>query len=439
MEIDAQTKSRAIFERARKVIPGSRPFTRAGMFGHYAPSASAPGFPIYFSRAEGSRFWDVDGNEYIDYMCAYGPMVLGYNHPAVVEAVREQNARSNTVSLASPLMVDLAEALVARIPMAEWVCFSKNGGDATDQAVMLARRATGRKKIVKIDGGYHGVAGWMQSPGAPGTTEEDHANVVEVAWNDFDALEQAVARNAGDVAGFISSPWHAPIVVDNALPAEGYWQRVEALCRREGIVLILDDVRAGFRAHLGGSNEYFGFRPDLICLGKALGGGEPIAALVGSDALRDAASSVFRTGSHFYNASPMAAALATLSELERVDGPARMIERGAKLGEGMRKSAARYGFDLRVTGLSSMPFFRIANEDSPVLAKGLAALHGGLHAEWTSECVKRGVFLTSYHNHFLSTAHTDEDLERTWQVVDAAFEALAARHATAGSPRVDRS
>ena len=142
-------RSKQLFERAKKVIP-------RGIYGHYGPSASFPGNPQYFERAEGSRFWDVDGNEFIDYMCAYGPMILGYNHPAVDEAARKQYAKGNTVSLAAPVMVELAETLVDRVSIAEWAYFSKNGADPTNLSTMVARAATGRKKIIMFESHYHG-------------------------------------------------------------------------------------------------------------------------------------------------------------------------------------------------------------------------------------------------------------------------------------------
>jgi glutamate-1-semialdehyde 2,1-aminomutase len=425
-----QTKSQELFERAKRVVPGAMLAGSVvcpdGMYGHYSPNAMAPGYPIYFSRAQGARFWDLDGNEYVDYMCAYGPMILGYKNPVIEEAIRKQNEKSNTVTLAAPLMVDLAEYLVDLVPIADWAFFSKNGGDPTNQSVMVARAATGRKKIVTVAGGYHGVNAWMQDPGSPGTTEEDTQSILRVEWNDVEGLEKVVAENSGEIAAFMSSPWHHPVFMDNELPAPGYWESVEKICRREGIVLIVDDVRAGFRAHMGGSCEYFGFKPDLICFGKALGSGEPIAALVGTDAMRDAVRSVFYTGTQYFNSSPMAASLATLQELQRVDGPKMMIETGKKVADGMVEVAKGHGFDLKVSGMPSMPYLRLTDEDCPVWTQGLDVMHTGLHATWISECTRRGAFFSSFHNHFISTAHSQEDLQRTWDIVDDAFKAVKA-------------
>ena len=428
MKVYDQKKSREWLERARKVIPGSPFCPEGGVYGHYSVSVPAHGNPVYFTRSEGSRFWDVDGNEYVDYVCAYGPMILGYNHPAVDEAARRQYATGNTVSLSAPVMVELAEELVDMVSIADWAFFAKNGADPTNLSVMVARAATGRKKVIVFQGFYHGSAAWMQAAGSAGTIEEDTQHVIQVTWNDYAQIERTVEENEGGIACLISSPYHHPIVVDNEMPAEGFWQKVEALCRKKGIVLIVDDVRAGFRADLAGSHEYFGFKPDLVCFGKALANGYPISALVGTDALRDAMTSVFFTGTQFFNAAPMAAALATLREMKKIDAPKIMLEMGRKIMDGLVGVAKDYGYDLRVSGLASMPFLRITNQDPPALTRGPAALHTGLHADWISECVQRGAYFLDYHNHFISTAHNEADAQRTWDIAEDAFKAVKKKY-----------
>ena len=279
-----------------------------------------------------------------------------------------------------------------------------------------ARAATGRKKIVAIKGGYHGTSPWMQAAGHHGVLEDDHANVIRIPWNDVNALEKALSENRGQSAGFISSPYHHPVFVDNEMPAEGYWQKVEQLLRKNGIVLIVDDVRCGFRINLGGSNEHFGFKPDLICFCKAIGNGYPISAMVGTDALKTAAAKVFHTGSYWYSAGPMAAALATLQELKRIDGPKLLHAIGDRLAEGLIKVAASHGYTLKMTGDSGMPYYRITED--PTLM---------LHQAWCGECTRRGAFFTSHHNWFVSTAHTDADLQQTWDIADDAFKAVKQR------------
>jgi len=411
METYQYGQSRAWMTRASRVIP-------CGIYGHFSPAPCVPieAYPFFAARALGSRFWDVDGNEFVDYTCAYGPMVLGYAHPAVDEAYRQQMKLADVATLASPRMVELAELLVQMVPVARWAFFAKNGADATNHAVMVARAATGRKKIVAIQGGYHGTAPWAQAPGHHGTMEEDHALVMRIPWNDYAALQRAVAEYPKQIAAFIATPYHHPIFTDNVLPADGYWSSVQKLLQQEGIVLISDDVRCGFRLHLGGSNEYFGFKPDLICFSKAIANGYTLSALVGTDAMRDAASRVFQTGSFWFSAGSPAAALACLKELQRIDAPEILRRQGRKLLDGMVQIAKNHGLDLLASGHPAMPYLRIT--DDPSLA---------LHQDFCGECTRRGAYFTSHHNWFLSTAHTDEDLQRTWDIVDDALTSLQAR------------
>lgn len=404
-------QTQAWFARAAKVIP-------CGIYGHFSPAPCVPvdAYPFFAARAKGAHLWDVDGNEFIDYMCAYGPMILGYANPVVDEAYQAQMKEADSASFASPRMVELAEYMVDLIPMADWAFFAKNGADVTNYAVMTARTATGRNKVIAIKGGYHGTSPWMQSAGHHGVIESDHDHVIRIPWNDIPALENAIAGNPGQIAAFIASPYHHPVFVDNEMPAEGYWQTVEKVLRKHGIVLIVDDVRCGFRLHLGGSNEFFGFKPDLICFCKAIANGYPISALVGTEALKTAAAKVFHTGSYWFSAGPMAAALATLKELKRIDGPKILHETGQKLNDGLVRIAASHGYTLRVTGDPGMAYYRIT--DDPTMM---------LHQAWCGECTRRGAFFTSHHNWFVSTAHTEQDLQRTWDICDDAFSVVKKR------------
>lgn len=317
-------ESQKLFQRAARVIAG-------GIFGHFSPAPLVPpaAYPFYTDRAKGSRIWDVDGNEFIDYMCAYGPMILGYGHPGVEKAAAAQLGRGNLTTGAPAVMVELAEYLTTLVPFAGWAFFAKNGGDVTNFAVMIARDATERKKVVMIKGGYHGVAGWMQAPGHHGPIEEDQRHIIRIPWNDTAAFERAVEANPGQIAAFIATPYFVPVFADNELPADGYWERIESLCRREGILLVLDDIRHGFRLSLAGSHAAFGFTPDLSCIGKAMANGYPISALLGKPELKQVAARVFHTGSFWFEAVSMAAALATLKELKRLDAPQRIADMGS--------------------------------------------------------------------------------------------------------------
>jgi len=404
-------QSSALFQRAAKVIP-------CGVYGHFSPAPLVPvtSYPFFGERAQGCKFWDVDGNEFIDYMCAYGPMILGYAHPAVDAAYQAQMRKADANSIASPRMVELAEFMVDLIPIADWAFFAKNGADVTNYAVTIARAATGRHKVITIKGGYHGTAPWMQGLGHHGVSDFDHDHVIRIDWNDYEALERAVQQHAGHVAAFIATPYHHPAFADNVMPAEGYWEKVEALLRKEGIVFIIDDVRCGFRLDLRGSNEYFGFKPDLVCFCKAIANGYPISAMVGTEALRTDTAKVFHTGSYWYAAGPMTAALACLQELKRIDAPKLILEQGTKLNEGMIAVAKNHGYTLKVTGHPAMSYYRITDDESLMI-----------HQQWCGECTRRGAYFTSHHNWFISTAHTDEDIDKTLEICDDAFEAVKQR------------
>lgn len=412
MKTYSYKKSHQLFDKAVKVIP-------CGIYGHFSPAPLIPvgDYPFYAVRGKGAKFWDVDGNEFIDYMCAYGPMVLGYNHPVVEKAAAKYQKLGNCLMGASPIMVELAEFMVDLISGMDWAFFAKNGGDVTNYAIMIARAATGRKKIVAIKGGYHGVAQWMQAPGHHGLIEEDYAHIIRIQWNSFEEFENVVKEYPNQIAAFIASPYHHPTFVDNELPKDGYWQKVQSLCNKEGIVLIIDDVRCGFRLDMRGSHVYFGFEPDLVCFCKAIANGHPISALMGKDSLKKDAAKVFYTGSYWFQSAPMAAALATLKELKRINGPKIMLQQGKKLLDGMVKIAQSHGYTLKVTGTPSLPYVRLADDETQML-----------HQEWCGECTKRGAYFTSHHNWFISTAHTDKEIIKTLHIVDDAFTALRKKH-----------
>ena len=412
MKTYSYKKSQELFRKATKVIP-------CGIYGHFSPAPLVPptDYPFYAARAKGAKFWDIDGNEFIDYMCAYGPMVLGYAHPKVEEAARRANMSGSTLSAPGPVMVELAEYLVDMVTIANWAFFAKNGGDVTNYAIMVARSATGRRKVVMFSGGYHGVQPWMQAPGHHGVQEEDYRDIIRIHWNRFEELEKAVSENPGQIAALISTPYHHPTFVDNEMPADGFWKKVETLCKKEGIVLILDDVRCGFRLDLRGSNEFFGFKPDLICFCKAIGNGHPISALVGTEALKAEVARVFHTGSYWYQSSPMAAALACLKELKRINAPKVIQAKGKKMLDGLVDIASGYGYTLKVTGSTAMPYLRITDDESLML-----------HQDWCAECTKRGAYFTSHHNWFVSAAHTDADIKKTWNIADEAFKVVKKKY-----------
>jgi glutamate-1-semialdehyde 2,1-aminomutase len=392
-----------LFERAVRVTPG-------GIYGHTSPALTLPGhFPYYARRAAGARYWDADGREFIDYLCAYGPIVLGYGHPEVEAAAEKQRRDGDCFNHPTEAMVLLAEKLVSLVDFAGWAVFGKNGSDMTTWAVQVAREFTGRPKILTVRQGYHGAHAWC-TPGHGGLIPEDRAHIHSFGWNDPGEFRDLVKRHRGRVAAVISSPFHHPSFGDSILPAPGFWADVQETCRREGILFILDDVRAGFRLHLGGSHRYFGCEPDLICFSKALGNGYSISAALGREELKVAASRVFLTGSFWQSAVAMRAALATLEVLERDNGIEHMRRIGETLMTGLGTAARRHGLSVTCSGPPAIPFMSFANETDWRRSQRFCA-----------EMALRGVFFHPHHNWFVSTAHTDAELDQTLAAADAAF------------------
>ncbi len=407
-------KSRAAFERACKVIP-------SGIYGHQGPTEGCyvpvEAFPLYSSKAQGTYLWDLDGNRFIDYMCAYGPNILGYNDPDVDEAAARQRAISDCTTLPNPIMIDFADLLVDTVACADWAFFAKNGNDVTTGAIMTARAYTHRKKIVFFKGYYHGVSPWTQKIDYAGVIPEDVANNIYVRWNDFEELSQVFEDNRGQIAAIIAQPYMHGNFMDNELPAEGFWAKVRKLCDDTGTVLIIDDVRAGFRLDMAGSDHYFGFEADLICFCKALANGYNVSALCGKEFLKNAISGLSYTGSYWMSAVPFAAGIACIQKMKKLGMPRLLIDKGEKLKAGLIEAGRKYGFDLHVTGVPSLFYLRIADDPSLML-----------HQEWIAECVKRGVFFTSHHNHFINAALTDADIAETVEIADEAFSVVRDRH-----------
>lgn len=414
MKINSYDKSAEWFQRAVKVIP-------SGLYGHQGPAEGCcipvSAFPLFSSKAKGSYFWDADGNKFIDYMCAYGPNVLGYNDPDVDAAAVAQAKIENCVTAPSTKIVEFAELLVDTVASADWAFFAKNGNDTTTAAIMTARNATRRKKIIFVNGFYHGVAPWCQKVDYPGVIPEDVANNLYVDWNDFEALERLVEENDGEIAAFISTPYLHGNFIDNVLPAEGYWQKVRKLCTEKGVVLIVDDVRAGFRLDLAGSDHFYGFEADLICFCKALANGWNVSALCGKDWLKNSVSGLSYTGSYWMSAVPFAAGLACIDKMKKLDTPALFREKGTKLTDGLKAAAANNGFDLSVSGEPALFYLMLRDDDSLIL-----------HQEWIAEIVKRGVYMTNHHNHFLNASLTDDDIKQTIEVAEEAFRVLRKNH-----------
>jgi glutamate-1-semialdehyde 2,1-aminomutase len=396
----------ALRARADRVIPG-------GLWGHMDARRLPEGYPQFFTRAEGCRLHDADGRVFIDMMCAWGPVILGHQSPVVNEAVRRQSEMGDCMNGPGPVLVELAELLVELVPHAQWCIFGKNGTDATTACVTIARAGTARRKVLVARGAYHGAVPWC-SPSVAGVTAEDRAHLIAFDYNDIASLEAAVERAGGDLAAILVSAFRHDFGLSQELPTAAFAARVRALCDETGAALILDDVRAGFRLHLGGSWEPLGIRPDLSAWSKAIANGHALAAVTGTDRFREPATQVFTTGSFWCTAVPMAAAVATLGELRRIDGPAHMQAMGARLRRGLDERAAHHGLAIEQSGPEQMPTLLFAND--PGCARGFA---------FCSEALRHGAYLHPKHNMFLSCAHTEADIDAVLAAADAGFRHVA--------------
>jgi glutamate-1-semialdehyde 2,1-aminomutase len=366
-------------------------------------------YPQYFARAAGCHLWDVEGREYIDFMCAWGPMILGYNDPDVNAAADRQRAAGDIFNGPSARLVELAELVVATVPHADWAMFQKNGTDATTACAMIAREGTGKRKILVANGAYHGAVPWC-NPYPNGATAEDRVHLIRYDFNDVDSLERAAKEAGEDLAGIFVSAFRHDLGKMHEAPTLAFAQAARQICDRANAALIVDDVRAGFRLHIGGSWELLGVRPDLAAWSKAIANGYALGAVTGNDKFRAAAGRIFVTGSFWYGAVSMAAAIATINKMQEIDAIGIMERMGTRLRAGLDAQAKAHGLKLQQSGPVQMPVALF--DDDADRKKGWL---------FCSEALKRGVYMHAVHTMFLSAAHTEADIDRALEATDAAF------------------
>ena len=401
----ANSRDRQMRERADAEIPG-------GMFGHQSVGLLPDDYPQFFARGDGAHITDVDGNRYLDFMCAYGPNLFGYGHPEIDAAFVRQLGQGDTLTGPTALMVELAEALTAMVTHADWAIFCKNGTDATTMALSAARAHTRRKKVIRAKGAYHGAAPWCV-PRPAGTIDTDRANQIFCDYNDVASLEAAVAEAGDDLAAIFAAPFKHDAFIDQADPDPAYAKRARELCDQTGALLVVDDVRAGFRLVRDCSWSRLGVQPDLSSWGKCIANGHPISVLLGSNKARKAAAAIYVTGSFWYQAAPMAAGLETLRLIRETDYLERITGLGERLRAGLTERAAAASFGFRQTGPGTMPLFLF--DDDPDLRKGFC---------FASEMLARGVYVHPWHNMFLCAAMTEADIDGALDAAEASFGAL---------------
>ena len=415
--------------RARAVTPGgvSSPVRAFGGVG---------GDPFVVERGEGARIWDVDGNEYIDYVLSWGPLALGHAAPPVLDAVSEAMARGTSFGIPCEAETELAEVIARRMPHVEMLRFVSSGTEATMSAIRLARAATGRDAILKFDGCYHGHAdaflvragsgvATLGLPNSPGVPEEVAALTLVAPFNDVDAVCRVARSSAGRLAAIIVEP-----VVGNAGfigPDAAFLPALRRIADETGALLIFDEVMTGFRIAPGGARERFGVTPDLTTLGKVIGGGLPAAAYGGRRDLMEMmapAGAVYQAGTLSGNPLAMAAGLATLRALTP-ELHARIAERTARLVTGLRAAGARRGIPFTADSAGSMwgLFFRAepVRNFTDAKASDVARFRRFFH-----EALARGVYLapSPFESAFMSAAHGDAEIDATLERLDDALGAV---------------
>jgi glutamate-1-semialdehyde 2,1-aminomutase len=394
-----------MLDRALRVIPlGSQTFSKS--YTQYPRGAA----PFFIQRAEGSKAWDVDGNEYIDFNNALCSVTLGHVDPDVTAAVADQLARGTIFTLASELEIEVAERIVEAVPCAEKVRFGKNGSDATAGAVRAARAFTGRERVAVC--GYHGWQDWYigstaRNKGVPGATRSlTHG----FAYNDLATLEALLESCPGEIAAVVLEPMNV------SWPEPGFLQGVVDLARAHGAVAVFDETITGFRYADGGAQQYFGVTPDLACFGKGLANGYPLSAVAGRSDIMAQFEEVFFSFTMGGETLSLAAAKAALDKLKRENVTAVLAERGGRLMAGVEERIARYdcaGF-LKVSGHPSWSFLTIADQPN--------ASQFELKTLYLQEVIARGILTIGTHN--MSFAHRDADIDRLLAVYDEVFPLL---------------
>ena len=428
MKVQNHDKSAALLERAKKVLAGgvSSEFRK-----YNYPHA------MFYTHGEGSRIYDVDGNEYLDFTLSQGPLILGHSHPDLLNAIEEYSRKGQLFAGQHIQEVELAEKIQSLVPSAELMRFSLSGSEAVQSAFRIARTKTGKNKFLRFEGHYHG---WLDNvswglsipegqnlgtrenpnvfPWTEGLPEESRSEFEILPWNDLELVEKLLEEKHQEIAAIITEP----IMCNKGciLPKEGFLEGLRDLCTRYHVALIFDEVITGFRIDLGGAQTYFGVTPDISIFAKALASGYPLSVVAGKKEWMEVVEQgrALHAGTMNSGNAPVAAALATLTILEREQPHKRMFDLGQKLMAGIRKTAEKYGHNLLVTGpgpmfcigfknLASLYDFRdTLSFDNEKLKRLIAALHNeGIRV------IGRGLW-------YISTAHTEEDIDHAIETVD---------------------
>jgi len=422
-------RSRQLFAQAQQCMPG-------GVSSPVRAFRAVGGEPLVIARGHGSRLYDVDGNPYIDYVCAYGPLILGHAHPQVVAAISEAAGRGTAYGATSEPEIELARLICDAFPSIDLVRFVNSGTEATMSALRLARAYTGRSKVLKFEGCYHGHAdgllvragsgvATLSLPDSPGVPASSAQETLLAPYNDIEAVERLFQEQGKDIAAVIVEPVAANMGM--VPPAPGFLEGLRRLTSQAGSLLVFDEVISGFRLAYGGAQTVHNVMPDLTCLGKIIGGGLPVGAYGGRREIMEMVAplgSVYQAGTLSGNPPAMAAGLATLRLLSAAGTYARLEALAAALADGLRRAAAQAWVAAQVNRAGSMLTLFFA--DAPVTDYDSARRSDTeRYARFFRAMLARGVNLapSQFEAMFLSLAHSDDDVEKT---VAAAQEALRA-------------
>jgi 3-aminobutanoyl-CoA transaminase len=403
------TKSLAEFEKAKENTPG-------GTLGIRRPYNFVDGeYPIFIDEGKGSKIKDIDGNEYIDYLCAYGPIIMGYREEEIDEAVIKRiREKGFCFSLTQTFQNVLAEKMREHIPCAEMSLFVATGSDATSSAIRLARSYTQRTKILRC--GYHGWHNWcVESKG--GVPEKVYEDVHEFHYNDLEDLERNLKEHKDEVAAVIITPYAHPTALPMEDPKPGFLEGVKELAHKYGAVLIFDEIRTGFRVSMGGAQKYYGVTPDMAVFGKAMANGYPIGAVTGKkEIMKEGETKVFISSTFFPNSLSHIAALKTIEILERDKVLETIWEKGKYLMDGIKELLSKHNINAELSGIPPMFFI--------TFPKNADGSYKAMRKDFYTQMIRKNVFLQPYHHWYVSYRHTKEDLDYTINAIDESLTYL---------------
>lgn len=404
-------KSLKLFEEGKKLSPG-------GVMGIRRPYNFVEGeYPIYIERGYGGHIVDVDGNDYIDMLCAYGPVILGYDEKEINDAAIKQMEKGFCFSLVQEIQNELQKKLIDLIPSAEMVVLAKTGSDVTGIATRIARGYSGKDIILRC--GYHGWHDWcVEHPG--GVPKAVKELTKEFHYGDLEELENLLEENKDNTACIIITPVGHPGAAPIIPPPEGYLQGVRNLADKYEVILIFDEIRTGFRVAMGGAQERYGVTPDMSVFGKALANGYPISACVGkAEIMKTMEKDVFISSTFFPNSLEMAAALKCLEILEREKVTDIMWERGTWYLEELGKIMDELQAPVTVSGIPPMPYVTFDKVDDHYKER---------RTMFYTETIRKGLFIQPYHHWYIAHRHTDEDLKLSLKSIREAMETTLAKY-----------